>query len=146
MFTKLEQCSWINLEVARGPSTQKCFKGLAWSTWWCRTLYSSWQCKESHHCCCHGLLEPLAMGDSGTSIILTRCESMGLRSLRHSERTTARDPVQHKRWTYPCYRAVKTERLHRWKKVINKWVTILKVHKCCTPVNKTMSEISNCCQ
>ena len=32
-------------------------------------------------------------------------ESMRLRSLRQSERTTARDPVQHKRWTYPCYMA-----------------------------------------
>ena len=30
-------------------------------------------------------------------------------------------------------------------KVINKGVTILKVHKCCTPVNKAMSEISNWC-
>ena len=28
-----------------------------------------------------------------------------------------------------------------WEKV----TTILKVHKCCTPVNKAMSEISNCC-
>ena len=31
-----------------------------------------------------------------------------------------------------------------WQNVINKGVTILKVHKCCTPVNKAMSEISNC--
>ena len=30
-------------------------------------------------------------------------ESMWSRSLRQSERTTARDLVQHKRWTYPCY-------------------------------------------
>ena len=36
-------------------------------------------------------------------------ESMRLRSLRQSERTTMRDPVQHKRWTYPCYRAVNTK-------------------------------------
>ena len=41
-------------------------------------------------------------------------ESMRLRSLRQSERTTARDPVQHKRWTYPCYRAVNTEHKVRW--------------------------------
>ena len=33
-----------------------------------------------------------------------------------------------------------------WQKVKNKGVTILKVHKCCTPVNKAMPEISNCCQ
>ena len=26
--------------------------------------HSSWQCKESHRCCCHGPLTPLAMGDS----------------------------------------------------------------------------------
>ena len=26
-----------------------------------------------------------------------------------SERTTARDPIKYKRWTYPCYRAVNTE-------------------------------------
>ena len=32
-----------------------------------------------------------------------------------------------------------------WQKVINKGVTILKVHNCCSPVNKAMSEISNCC-
>ena len=32
-----------------------------------------------------------------------------------------------------------------WHKVINKGETILKVHKCCNPVNKAMSEISNCC-
>ena len=32
-----------------------------------------------------------------------------------------------------------------WEKVINKDATILKVHKCCTLVNKAMSEISNCC-
>ena len=32
-----------------------------------------------------------------------------------------------------------------WQKVINKGATILKVHKCCIPVNKAISEISNCC-
>ena len=32
-----------------------------------------------------------------------------------------------------------------WQKVINEGATILKVHKCCTPVNKALSEISNCC-
>ena len=74
--------------------------------------HSSWQCKESHRCCCHGPLAPLAMGDSGTSTVLTRYESMQLRSLPQSERTTARDPVQHKKWTYLCYRA--------WIRSINK--------------------------
>ena len=41
-------------------------------------------------------------------------ESMRLRSLRQSERTTARDPVQHKRWIYPWYRAVNIELKQRW--------------------------------
>ena len=77
--------------------------------------------------------------------------------LHQNERTTTRDPAQYTRWTYPCYRAVNTEHQQRWThwwcktpykhvtKVINKGVTILKVHKCCTPVNKAMLEISNCC-
>ena len=41
-------------------------------------------------------------------------ESMRLRSLRLSEWTAVRDPVQHKRWTYPCYRAVISEHPLRW--------------------------------
>ena len=49
-------------------------------------------------------LAPLAVGDSGTPTLLTRYESMRLRSLRQSERTSARDPVQHERWTYPYSR------------------------------------------
>ena len=32
-----------------------------------------------------------------------------------------------------------------WQKMINKGTAILKVHKCCTPVNKAMSEILNFC-
>ena len=36
------------------------------------------------------------MGDSGTSTVLTRYESMQLRSLRQTEKTTARDPVEHR--------------------------------------------------
>ena len=51
----------------------------------------------------------MAMGDSGTSTLLTRYESMRLRSLGQSERTTARNAIQHERWTYPCYRAVSKE-------------------------------------
>ena len=65
--------------------------------------HSSWQCKESHRSC-HTPLAPLQMGDSGTSTVLTRYESMRLRSLRQSERTAARNPVQHKIWTYLCCR------------------------------------------
>ena len=76
--------------------------------------YSSWQCKESHHCCCHAPLVLLTMGDSGTSTVLIRYESMRLQSLCQSERTTARDPVQHKRWIYPHYRAVNKEHQLIW--------------------------------
>ena len=76
----------------------------------------SWQCKNSYRWCCHGLLAKLAMGDSGTATVLTGYESMRLRSLRESERITARDPIQHKRWTYPCYRSVNTEHQQRWKR------------------------------
>ena len=32
-----------------------------------------------------------------------------------------------------------------WQKVINKGMTTLKVHKCCTTVNKAMPKISNGC-
>ena len=43
--------------------------------------HSSWQCKKSHRCC-YGPLAPLAMGDSGTSTVLTRNVS----TLRHGWR------------------------------------------------------------
>ena len=76
--------------------------------------HSSWQCKESHRCCCHGPLALLTMRDSGTSTILTRDESMWLRYLRQSETTTVRDPVHHNIWTYPCYRVVNAEHKQRW--------------------------------
>ena len=68
---------------------------------------------------------------------------MWLRSLRQSEKTTVRDPVQHMRWTYLCYRAVNKEHQQRWKRWWCKGATIWKVRKYCTPVNKAMSEISN---
>ena len=53
-------------------------------------------------------------GRSGTSIVLTRHESLLLRSLRQSERITASDPVQHERWTYPCCRAVNSKLQEKW--------------------------------
>ena len=40
MFTKLEQRSWIKIEVARSHNTQECFQGLREAcsdTWWYRT-------------------------------------------------------------------------------------------------------------
>ena len=109
MFTKLEQLSWIKTEVAQDRSTQECFRGLRESFSGTEPHHSSWQCKESHRCCCHGPLVPLAIGDSGTSIVLTLYGSMRLWSLRQSERTTARDPVQHQRWTFTCCRAFCTK-------------------------------------
>ena len=48
-----------------------------------------------------------------------------LRFLRQSERTTATSPVQHKRWTYPCYRAVNTEHQQRWT---SRWCTTASKH------------------
>ena len=76
--------------------------------------HSSWQFKESRRCFCHGPLAPISMGDSGTSTILTRYDSMQLQSLRQSVRTTAREPVQHKIWIYPCCSVVTTEHQQRW--------------------------------
>ena len=78
------------------------------------SYHSSWQGKESDRCCCHGPFAPLVMGDSGTFNVLSWYESMWLGSLCQSERTTTRDPVQHKRWTYPCYRVVNMEHQQRW--------------------------------
>ena len=74
----------------------------------------SWKCKVSHRFCCHGHLAPPTMEDPGTSTLLTQYESMRLRSLRRSETTTERDPVQHKRWTYLRYRAINEEHHQRW--------------------------------
>ena len=121
--------------------------------------YYSSQCKESHRCCCHGPLAPLTMGDCGTSTVLTRkYESMQLRSLLQTERTSVRwtryntrDELirtigQSIRNINKDVRADGIRRLPNiWQKVINNGATILKVHKCCIPVNKAMSEISNCC-
>ena len=85
-------------------------------TWWysTRTFFMTMQ----------GPLLPLAMGDSGTSTILTLYESMRLRSLRQSERISSRESVQQKRWTYPCYRAVNSERQQRW----TRWCTAPSKH------------------
>ena len=84
-------------------------------------------------------------------------ESMHLRSFHQSERTTARTRYNtrdelilaigqsilniNKDW---CSDGVSTFP-NIWQKVINKGATIFNVHKCCAPVNKAMSEISNCC-
>ena len=86
--------------------------------------HSSWQCKELHRCC-HGPLALLAIGDSGTFTVYTRYESMQLWYLRQSERTAAMDPVQCKRWTYSCYRAVNMEYQEKWTRW---WCTMPSKH------------------
>ena len=116
--------------------------------------HSTWQYKESHRCCCHG---PSWAAGYGRFWNIHRTHPIWVHASHIGERTTARDPVQHKRWTYPSYRAVNTEHQQGWTrwwcttpskhlvKVISKGgASILKVHKCCTPVNKAMSEILNC--
>ena len=137
-------------------STQECFQGLREAHGGVESHHSSWRCKESHSCCCHGPLAPLAMGDSGTSTILTWYEFMQLWSLCQSERSTTRDPIQPNTYTYPCYRAINTEHKKMDALMVydalqtfgKRWwisgVTILKVHKFFTSVNKAISEISNC--
>ena len=77
---------------------------------------------------CHGPFAPLVMRDTETATVFTRYESMLLRSLRKSERTIARDPVQDKRYSGQSIRNInKDERTdgvwylpNFWKKVINK--------------------------
>ena len=98
------------------------------------------QSKESHSCCCHGPLAPVVMGDSGTSTLLTRHESMRLRSL-----TKVREPLRGTRYdtrdelilakeqsirnTKKYGRADGVRHLQNiWQKMINKGATILKVH------------------
>ena len=54
------------------------------------THHSSWQCNESHRCCCHWPLAPLAIGDSRRSAVLTRYESMRLRFPRQSKKKRLR--------------------------------------------------------
>ena len=51
----------------------------------------------SHTAAAHRHLALLAVGDSVTSTVLAQKESMRLQSLRQIERTTAKDPVHHKR-------------------------------------------------
>ena len=48
-----------------------------------------------------------------------------LLSLHQSERTTATDLVQHKKWTYPCYRMVSAEHQKRW---MHWWCTMPSKH------------------
>ena len=61
--------------------------------------HSSWQCKGSHLCCCHGPLAPLAMGDSGTSTVLTRCDYDMFTKVKQGPSIT-------QEMNFPCYRAV----------------------------------------
>ena len=83
--------------MARCRSIQECFLGMREALGDTEPYNSSLQCKELHRCCCQGPLVPLTMGDSGTSTVLAQYESMEFLSLRQNEKTTVRDPVQHKR-------------------------------------------------
>ena len=100
---------WTNIFILVNIHLNK-FKLIFWETewsmwWWRDDTWGYWTpsffmiiC-----CCCHGHLAPLAMGDSRTSTVLTRYEPKRLQSLRQNERTTAKGPVQYKRWIYPWY-------------------------------------------
>ena len=101
-------------------------------------------------------LTSCALADSGTSTVLTRYESLRLylcqreRTLRGTRYNTRDELIRAIGRSIQNInkdgRADGVRRLPNiWLKVISKMVTILKVHKCCTPVNKAMSEISNCC-
>ena len=108
-------------------------------------------CKESHSCC-HGPTAPLEMWDSETSTVLSRYESMRLfakvkEPLRGTWYNTRDELI---RAIGQAIRNInKDGRAHDlrlpniWQMVLNKGATILKVHKCCTPVYKAMSEILN---
>ena len=94
------------------------------------------------------------MGDSEISSVLSRYESMRLQSFRQMKELLrgSRDDRIHTigRSVRNINKDGRADGVRRfpniWQKVINKGgMTILKVHKCCTSVNKVMSEISNCC-
>ena len=154
MFTKLKKCSWIKIEVAQACSAQECFQGLHEALGGTEHHHSLWQCKESHYCCCHKPLALLAMWDSGTSTDMSSCDYDLLAKVKEplwGTRYNIRDELIHiigrsiqninkdghsdGVWCVP----------NIWQKMINKGEAVLKVHKCCTPVNKAISEISNCC-
>ena len=53
--------------------------------------------------------------DSGTSTVLTLMNACDYDLFaKVIKKTTARDPVQHKRLTYPCFKAANTEHQKRW--------------------------------
>ena len=116
--------------------------------------------KAKSHRCCHGPLALLAMGDFGTSTVLTRYDSMRLRSIFPK----VKEPLRRTRYNTrdELIRAIgrsirninkdgRADGVRRLpnisQKVINKRGDYIEgsLYKCCTPVNKAMSEISNCC-
>ena len=66
--------------------------------------------------CARGVTPCIVMKNDGVlhQVSTFSPESMRLWSLCQSERTTARDLVQHKRLTYPCSWALNTEHQQRW--------------------------------
>ena len=102
----------------------------------------------------------LVMGDPGTFTILTRYEYTVcdydlfakvkelLRGTRYNTRGELIRAIE--RSIRNINKDVAADSVRRLpnicQKVINKGgATMLKVHKCCTSVNNTMSEVSNCC-
>ena len=84
------------------------------NTWWYRTPSFCMTMKESHRYCCHEPLTPLAMGDSETSTVLAQYEFHAITISSPKWKNHCKGPVQHKRWTYACYRAVNMEHQQTW--------------------------------
>ena len=110
--------------------------------------HSSWQCNESHRCCCHGPLAPLTM-----EILEHRPYSSDTSPCDYDFFAKMREPLRETRYNTidelirAIGRSLRNINKDTWcatppeQKVIKKGATILNVHKCCTPVNKAMSDI-----
>ena len=160
MFTKLEQRAWIKIGVARGRSTQECFQGLReacgdtcwyWAPSFFMTMQGVTPLLLSWISCVDGSGR---FWNNHRTHPMSPCDYYLFANVKVPLRG---DPIQHKRLTYPYCSAVNTEHQQRWtrwwlrrlpkisQKVVNKGgATILKIHKCRTPVNEGTSEISNC--
>ena len=119
--------------------------------------HSSWQCKESHRCCCKDLLRRWKW-----EILKHPPSSPDMSPCYYDLFAKVKEPLQRTRCNTRDELIRAIERLIRnikkegradgvrrlpnvWQKVINKGSAILKVHECCTSVNKATSEIYNCC-
>ena len=117
MFTKLEKRSWIKIEVARCRNTQKCFRGLreaCGDIWWYRhpTSFMAMQGVTLLL-----LSETSGAAGNGRFWNIHRNHPIWIHAITIFSpkwKYHIGDPEQHKRWTYPCYRAVSTEHQQRW--------------------------------